>query len=63
MKNLTKRQFLWFHTRMRELLMGVSDLTSVWFVMNGAPGLMQILGYLFGVLAASWVFDEKFWLS
>jgi hypothetical protein len=40
--------------------MGVSALSTVWFVLRSVPELMQVFGYLFGFLFASWAMDEYF---
>lgn len=45
---------------MRELLMDVSALASIWYMLKAVPGLMQFVGLLFGFLFASWAFDEYF---
>jgi hypothetical protein len=41
--------------------LSVSDLATVWYMLKAVPGLMPFIGYLFGLLVASWAFDEYFW--
>jgi hypothetical protein len=44
--------------RMHEFLMGISALSTVWYVLKSLPELMQVFGFLFGYLFAAWAIDE-----
>lgn len=49
--------------RTGEKLMVISELVllgTFWYLLISLPGLMQSVGYLFGLLLASWAFDEYF---
>jgi hypothetical protein len=43
---------------MQEFLMGFSLLSAVWYALRSLPELMQVFGFLFGFLFASWAIDE-----
>jgi hypothetical protein len=33
---------------------------TFWYLLQNIPGLLQSVGYLFGLLLACWTFDEYF---
>jgi len=35
-------------------------VTAFWFMVKTLPGLLEYLGFVFGILSASWLFDEYF---
>jgi hypothetical protein len=58
--NLTSATNLWFDAAMQEFLMSLSALSAAWYALRSVPELMQVFGYLFGFLFASWAMDEYF---
>lgn len=39
---------------------GVALLATFWYMLKSVPGLMSLVGYVFGFGLASWVLDEYF---
>ena len=39
---------------------GVALLATFWYMLRSVPGLMPLVGYFFGLVLASWVFDQYF---
>ena len=46
---------------MRELfVIALYELATLWYMLQYVLGLPQCIGYAFGILFASWAFDEHF---
>jgi hypothetical protein len=46
-----------------EWIMFISDfvlLGTLWYLLQSIPGLLQAVGYVFGLVLASWTFDQYF---
>jgi hypothetical protein len=43
-------------------MVATSAITAAafWFMVKTLPGLLQYVGFVFGILSASWLFDEYF---
>lgn len=35
-------------------------VAALWFMVKTLPGLLQYVGFVFGILSASWLFDAYF---
>ena len=35
-------------------------VAAFWFMVKTLPGLLEYLGFVLGILSASWLFDEYF---
>lgn len=42
------------------LTMSAITVAALWFMVKTLPGLLQYAGFVFGILSASWLFDEYF---
>ena len=38
----------------------VALLGTLWYMLQSIPGLLQALGYVFGLMLACWTFDQYF---